>query len=150
MEVLKCNMTWAEKSTRISGIYAVCCAERCSVFGINPAIPPFVHSTCNPTDAKGFTETQNYPMKKQLFYLRYPYICIHILWNILTFKILDIVNTNIPKSMYIVIYVQGNRTFPKLFSAFICYTIWSRYCTVNKYGLFHSFISFSVPWAKMY
>ena len=39
LEVLKCNMTWAEKSTRISGNYVVRCAEHCSVFGINPAIP---------------------------------------------------------------------------------------------------------------
>lgn len=61
------------------------------------------------------TVTQKYPVKKQWFYLWYPYICIHILWNILTFKILDIMNTNIPKSMNIVIYVQDNRTFPKLF-----------------------------------
>lgn len=57
----------------------------------------------------------NTQWKNNYFYLWYPYICIHILWNILTFTILYIVNTNIPKSIYIVIYVQDNRTTSKLF-----------------------------------
>lgn len=49
-----------------------------------------------------------------LIYLHtHTFILIDI--NILTFKILDMVNTNIIKSMYIVIYVQDNRTHPKLF-----------------------------------
>lgn len=124
------------KHFRLSGFTFV---QQCSVFANQPS-----NSLFYPL----MTETQKSPMKKQLFYLWYPYICIHILWNILTFTILDIVNTNIPKFMYIVIYVQDNRTFPKLFQH--SYVTLSDPGTVNKYGLFHSLMSSSIPWAKMY